>query len=157
MTTRFKAMIGVVLALGASTAGAQIQGDGERARQAGLPQSGSAYWSLLRRTKIGMDEARGRFTASHPAAVKALAGQTITMTGFMLPLDAGKQVRHFLLSKYTPVCAFCPPGEPNEVVEVTAGSPVPYRDKLVSVTGKFALADNGEQGLFFRLGGARVN
>ena len=145
------------VALMSLPAQAQYQAAGERARQAKLPQSASSYWAILRQTKIGMDEARGTFTASHPAVVKALQGQTITMTGFMLPLEAGKQIRHFLLSKYTPVCAFCPPGEPNEVVQVDADRATPYRDGMVSVTGKFALADNGEQGLFFRLGSAKLN
>ena len=88
-------------------ASAQLQEDGARSTQARLPQG-------LRQSKIGVNEARGLFTATHPPAVRALAGRTLTLPGFLMPLDAATKGTHFLLSKYTPVCAFCPPGEPNE-------------------------------------------
>ena len=73
-----------------------------------------------------------------------------------MPLDASTHGNHFLLSKYTPVCAFCPPGEPNEVVEVTTARPIAYTPKLVNVTGTFALENNGDNGLFFKMAGATV-
>lgn len=149
--------VGLLAALASVTAQAQIQESGERTRQSKLPQSPSSYWGILRQTKIGMDEKRGVFTAEHPAVVKALQGTNVTISGFIMPLENGKQMRHFLLSKYTPVCAFCPPGEPNEVVEVTLGKPIPFRQSLVNVTGKFAISNNGEQGLFFRLDDASAS
>lgn len=134
----------------------QIQGDGERAAQARLPQGQSAIWSTLRQTRIGMDEARGMFTAAHPASVRALAGKTISLPGFIMPLDAETRGTHFLLSKYTPVCAFCPPGEPNEVVEVHSARPIAFSPRLVTVTGTFALENKGENGLFFQMSKANV-
>lgn len=146
-----------MLALCAGPAFAQFQGDGERAAQAKLPQGKSAVWSTLRQTKIGVNEARGLFTAVHPAPVKALAGRTITLPGFVMPLDAETKGTHFLLSKYTPVCAFCPPGEPNEVVEVHSAKPIAFTQKLVTVTGTFGLEDKGENGLFFQMTGASVH
>lgn len=147
------------LALIASSAGpatAQIQDAGERAAQARLPQGRAALWSTLRTTKIGMNEARGIFTATHSPAVRALAGKTVTLPGFINPLDTATRGNHFLLSKYTPVCAFCPPGEPNEVVEVRTSRPIAYSQKLVSITGTFQLENNGDTGLFFRLDSASV-
>ena len=123
----------------------------ERAAQKALPQSDSALWGVLRRTRISEDVKRGLFSASFPADVTALDGQTVTLTGFMLPIDAKTRTKHFLLSKYTPVCFFCPPGEPNEVVEVVADKAQPVSDDLVSVTGKLSLIDNAEKGLFFRI------
>ena len=138
-------------------ASAQYQGEGERAAQATLPQGRSPLWATLRQTKIGEDDARGLFTAVHPPAVRALSGRIISLPGFLMPLDAATTGTHFLLSKYTPVCAFCPPGEPNEVVEVHSATPIAYSPKLVTVTGRFSLENNGEKGLFFQMNGASVH
>lgn len=148
--------LAIAVALAAVPALAQSQGEGERAAQAKLPQGRSPLWATLRQTRIGEDDARGLFTATHPPAVRALAGRTITLPGFLMPLDARTVGDHFLLSKYTPVCAFCPPGEPNEVVEVHSAHPIAFPQRLVSVTGRFALESNGEKGLFFRMNDAVV-
>ncbi|WP_375392547.1 DUF3299 domain-containing protein [uncultured Sphingomonas sp.] len=134
----------------------QVQGAGERTAQAALPQGRSPLWATLRTTRIAEDDARGIFTASHPPAVKALVGRMLTLPGFIMPLDAATHGDHFLLSKYTPVCAFCPPGEPNEVVEVRTARPIAFSSKLVNVTGTFGLENNGDNGLFFRMTGAQV-
>lgn len=132
------------------------QAVGERSAQASLPQSNAPIWTVLRKTKIGEDGAKGVFTAAFPPEVKALDKQTVTLSGFMLPLDAQEKSTHFLISKYTPVCFFCPPGEPNEVVEVTSKTGVPVSYKLLNVTGRMALQNNGEKGLFFRVDQAVV-
>ncbi|WDF70914.1 DUF3299 domain-containing protein [Novosphingobium sp. KACC 22771] len=140
----------------AQPAHAQFQESGERAAQAKLPQGQSPLWATLRQTKIGVDDVRGIFTARFPAPVKALSGKSISLSGFIMPLDAQSRGTHFMLSKYTPVCAFCPPGEPNEVVEVRTARPIAFIQKQVTVTGNFALENNGEKGLFFQLSGASV-
>lgn len=136
--------------------GAQSQGAGERQAQSHLPQGRSPLWATLRTTRIGMNEAQGIFTATHPPAVKALVGKSITLTGFIMPLDTATRGTHFLLSKYTPVCAFCPPGEPNEVVEVRTAKPIAFVEQLVNVTGIFGLQNKGDNGLFFQMSGASV-
>lgn len=152
-------MMRIMLALAlaaAAPAAAQFREDGEAARQAALPKSNSNIWATLRTTVVKVDDKAGMFTATHPPAVKALAGHPLTVTGFMLPLEPAAKVNHFLLSKYTPVCAFCPPGEPNEVVEVTTKVPVTVTTKLLSVTGTFGLQNNGDNGLFFKLSNASI-
>lgn len=123
----------------------------ERQAQQGLPQSKAPLWAVLRRTQIGEDDKRGTFTAAFPPEVRALNGRTVTLSGFMLPLDTDAKARHFLLSKYTPVCFFCPPGQPNEVVEVVAAAGVPVTDRMLNVTGRLTLTNEADKGLFFRL------
>lgn len=135
---------------------ASLQGDGERSAQAKLQQGRSPLWATLRTTRISEDDARGIFKADHPPAVKALVGRTLTLPGFIMPLDTAAKGTHFLLSKYTPVCAFCPPGEPNEVVEIRTATPIAYSARLVNVTGKFTLENKGDNGLFFQMTGAQV-
>lgn len=152
-----KGLIMLLLLLAAVPAAAQFREDGEAQRQAALPKSGSGVWAVLRTTVVKLDDKAGMFTATHSSAVKALAGKPLTVTGFMLPLDPTARVKHFLLSKYTPVCSFCPPGEPNEVVEVTTTATIPVTTKLLSVTGLFGLQNNGDNGLFFTLSGASIS
>jgi hypothetical protein len=123
----------------------------ERALQQALPQSGDPMWRLLHTSRIIEDQRTGYYSAVHPPAVRALAGKTVTISGFMLPIEQETQTRHFLVSRYTPVCFFCPPGDPNEVVEVRTVNPRPAGCDMVKVTGTFSIADNGEKGLFFRL------
>ena len=128
----------------------------EQAAQMGLPQSDASLWAVLRETKVSEDAKRGLYTASFPADVTALSGQTVSLTGFMLPIDSWTRSKHFLLSKYTPVCAFCPPGAPNEVVEVITPKSIPVTEAMIIVTGKFYLAHDSEKGLFFRIDGGAV-
>lgn len=148
----------VLAALGllGSAGQAQVQEPGERDAQARLPQGQSPLWARLRTTRISEDDARGIFTAQHPPAVRALVGKTLSLPGFIMPLESQTRGNHFLLSKYTPVCAFCPPGEPNEVVEVHTAQPIVYTNRLVTVTGRFGLENNGDNGLFFQMSGAQV-
>jgi len=151
-----KIVLGTAALLATMPCAVAQQGPGEREAQAHLPQARSPLWGILRMTRITVDDARGLFTASHPPAVRALVGKTLTFTGFIMPLNAAASGNHFLLSKYTPVCPFCPPGEPNEVVEVHTAQPIVYSDKMVNVTGKFGLENNGDNGLFFQLASASV-
>ena len=146
----------LALSLLASGALAASQPADERAAQKGLPKARDPFWTTLHTTQIKEDARRGMFIAVHSPQVKALAGQTLTVSGFMLPIEADVTTTHFLLSKYTPVCPFCPPGQPNEVVEVHTSRPVKAGYDLIKVSGRFTLQSNGEQGMFFRLDGASV-
>lgn len=128
----------------------------ERAAQENLPKSTDQTWVVLATTKIGEDLERGAFTASHPRAVRALAGKSMTITGYVMPLETTPTFTRFLLTRYTPVCQFCPPGMPNEVIEVQAATPIAPTQTLIRVSGRFSLHDNGEQGLFFRIENATV-
>jgi hypothetical protein len=74
----------------------------------------------------------------------------VTRSRFMLPMDAAQRSKHFLLARYTPVC-FCPPGEPNEVVEVFSRPGVKPTGGLITLSGRMTPTSNGEKGLFFRL------
>ncbi|WGM45884.1 hypothetical protein KOAAANKH_00749 [Brevundimonas sp. NIBR10] len=123
---------------------------GERIQQSGLPQSHDREWAVLRTTRIGIDK-DGYYTAAHSPQVRALAGTRLTISGFMVPLEATDTTRHFLISPYTPVCFFCPPGDPNEVIEVRTARPVRSGYSLLRISGRFGLANNADKGLFFTL------
>ncbi len=154
-------LLGLGLALaGPSAASASApltQPANERAEQKTLPTSRAPLWTMLRRAQVSQDDRRGVFAIAYPPEVKALNGRAVTVSGFMLPLDTSTSSTHFLLSRYTPVCFFCPPGQPNEVVEVTSARGVPITDRMLTVTGRMALENKGDKGLFFQIQQASVH
>jgi hypothetical protein len=129
----------------------------ERAAQQSLPQSRAPLWATLAHANVGEDNSRGVFTIAFPPEVETLNGRAVELTGFMLPLDRDERSRHFLLSRYTPVCLFCPPGAPNEVVEVNAVRGIPITDRLLKVSGRLVLTHNADNGLFFQVNQASVD
>ncbi len=127
----------------------------ERAAQESLPMAKDAIWDVLYTTKVKFDNATSSYSAVFPEPVKQLAGTVVTISGFMLPLESTEKFTHFLLSKRTPTCYFCPPGDPNEIVEVFATKPIEWSEDLVTYTGTFALTNDKEAGIFFKMSQAK--
>ena len=127
----------------------------ERAAQDALPKSQDPMWDVLTRTKIHVNEKAGLYSATYPPEVKAMVGKEMTISGFILPLESADKFKHFILSKRTPTCPFCPPGEPNEIIDVYMQSPIAWDEDSVKISGKFELMNNPELGMFFRLTGAK--
>jgi hypothetical protein len=128
----------------------------ELAAQKLLPQVRDELWAKLVKCKLDYDEAKGTYSIHVTPEVKALDGKTITVKGFVLPMDGSDRTSHFLISRNTPVCLYCPPGQPNEVVEVRSKRPMAWTNKIVAVTGKLSLINDGEQALFFRVENGEV-
>jgi hypothetical protein len=123
----------------------------ERAAQNRLPMSVNPIWQKFLACKVGYNNKTGLYSIALTSEVKALAGKVVTLNGFVLPLDGSDRTKHFLLTRRTPVCAFCPPGEPNEVVEIVSSKAIPWTEKMVTVSGPVALINNGEKGMFFKI------
>lgn len=128
----------------------------ERALQRNLPIAGGPHWDTFQTTRITLDPVTDTYRASHPAVVTALGGRTLTLRGYMVPLEAGDRTTHFLISPYTPVCYFHPPAEANEMVEVKLNRAIPGGYNLVEVTGVLRLSDKAEESLFFVLDDAEA-
>ncbi len=129
----------------------------ERAAQNKLPISKDNMWAVLGKTKVSLDEKEYTYSAKYSPEVKALNGTQMTIKGFMLPLETTEKFKHFILSKRTPTCPYCPPGEPNEIIEVFSTKPVKWSENIITVTGKFSLINNQNFGMFFKLDNAVVN
>lgn len=127
----------------------------ERQTQAALPRSADPLWSLLRQCKVSENQKTGTYSIVATPEVKALAGKTVRAKGFTLPLDGNDRTNHFLIGVNTPVCFYHPPGQPNEVIEVSSKSPIVWDEKMTIVEGTFSLINNGEMGVFFKLTNAR--
>ena len=96
-----------------------------------LPTSRTPLWDVPRRTRISEDDRRGLFAATFPPEMKTLDRRAVTLSGFKLPLDASQAWTLFLLSKYMPVCFFCPPRQLAQKVE-SAKAAAAYRLRLAS-------------------------
>jgi len=136
--------------------GALSQPKDERNAQNALPKSHDAMWVVLGKVKINLDKKNWKYSAVLTDEVKALAGKDITISGFILPLENAEKFKHFLISKRTPTCPFCPPGEPNEIVDVWLEKPISWNMDMLKVTGKFELINNQENGMFFKLNNAKI-
>jgi uncharacterized protein len=128
----------------------------ERKAQDALPQSHDDMWKMLRKCKVSLDYLQYKYSIEYTPEVKALEGKSITISGFMMPLKSAEKFDHFLLSKRTPTCFFCPPGEPNEIVEVFTTKPVTWAEGIVVATGTMGFTSNPELGLFFQMKQADV-
>ncbi|MEI6730630.1 MAG: DUF3299 domain-containing protein [Pseudomonadota bacterium] len=145
------ALFGIILLCGFSS-----QPLDERKMQDDLPMSKSETWQILGKTKIIVDAKQGYYSAKIPSSVKDLSGKEITISGFMMPLESKPKFKHFLLAKRTPTCAFCPPGEPNEIIDVWTKKEIAFNEDMINVKGTFELMNDREMGLFFKLKDAAI-
>lgn len=120
-----------------------------------IPADNHPLWKTLATTKevFKNEMVLPAFTKE----VQALDQTTITISGFMMPLEETEQQKHFLLSKYSPSCPFCMPGGPNEIIEVFCDKPVAFSFNPVTLTGQMELVkDANDWGIFYRLKKASV-
>lgn len=128
----------------------------ESALQKRLPQARDELWRKFVACRLSYNEQTGVYGIELTPEVKALNGKTVTISGFVMPLDGSDRTKHFLLSRNTPVCLYCPPGEPNEVVEVETQNALQWTNKMVAVTGRLRLVNDQERAVFFKMENARA-
>lgn len=116
-------------------------------------------WDLLGSTaanEVGEEE-NLRYVPEFPEAVSALDGTTVKIRGFVFPLDQAEKQSRFLLTAYPPSCPFCLPAGPSMMVEVLApDDPVEFVGDPVLMEGRFAVLQDDETGLFYRMTDARA-
>lgn len=127
----------------------------ERKAQDALPKSKDKVWDDLSHTKVKLDEKTGLFNMEYSDSVKALAGKSLSVTGFMMPLEGGEEQKHFLLCKRTPTCPFCMPGGPTEVIEINSDQPVKWVDDMVRIEGSLKLLPPNDNGMLYQLNTAK--
>ena len=115
-----------------------------------MMQSEDLLWKSFAECKLKTDKDFS-YSITYTPKVRALNGREITISGFMLPLEAKERSNHFLLERRAPTCAFCPPGAPNEVLEVFSALPMKWEENLVTLTGVLVLPKDGKGGVFFQM------
>jgi hypothetical protein len=84
-------------------------------------------------------------------AILALDKREVTLQGFMLPLDAGRKQKHFLLSANVPSCPFCLPGGAESIIEVLCAKPITFTNDPITITGRLSVLQNDPNGLWYRV------
>ena len=115
-----------------------------------LLKSDDFLWKAFLQCKLTADR-KISFDIAYTPEVRRMNGKEVTVSGFMVPLEAKEDFRHFLLSSRAPSCAFCPPGEPNELMEVFTAKPMKWQEEMVTLSGTLVLPDGGNKGVFFEL------
>ena len=121
-----------------------------------LAVSHSPIWSELSQCKVEYNADSLTFSIADTRNVIALSGTTITVSGFMLPLDGTTHTKHFLLMKRTPFGVPFAPNEPNEMIEIVLGRHIAWTNEMTTVSGKLSLIDNAHKGIFFKITNASV-
>jgi hypothetical protein len=116
-----------------------------------LPNSSHPLWDEFAKCRFVRDEVRNLTMVGYTLEVRRLNNKEITISGFMVPLETGKKIRHVLLNRINPTCAFCPPNKPSDVVEVFASEELSWDENLATFSGRLELVNDGRQRIFFLL------
>ncbi|MEM1055419.1 MAG: hypothetical protein AAGI52_07820 [Bacteroidota bacterium] len=107
-------------------------------------------WTALGETPLGLDGMTR--SGPFPDDVSALDNADLTVTGYMMPLDASSAPSRFLLVGVPLAdCAFCIPRGPAGAIEVLAPEGVPGTYEPITLRGRFHVLDADPNGLLFRL------
>lgn len=107
-------------------------------------------WKILLKVKYSFKDNKytPKFTPQH----QALDRKTVTISGYMYPLEETKEHQYFMLSYYPiKVCFFCGGAGPESIIEVNTRKPVKFTSKKISLTGKLRLNPDDPNRMFFIL------
>lgn len=83
---------------------------------------------------------------------KKLAGQEITIKGYIIPIEGYKSHKEFVFSAFPySMCFFCGGAGPETVMEVFASEAVKYTDDPVTLKGKLELNNDDINRLIYAL------
>ena len=115
-----------------------------------LPElKGVVSWKTLgqvEEVKIGH-----RLVHKFNTEITALDSKEVQLQGFMMPLEAGKKHKRFLLSANVPSCPFCLPGGPESLVEVLCRDAIIFKMEPIVISGKLSVLKDDPSGLWYRV------
>jgi len=106
-------------------------------------------WRVFSQVKLVRQ--KDRYVPRFSPEVAALDQKIVSVRGFMIPLEMGKQQTHFLVSSLPQTCPFCLPGGPEAMVEVKSKTPVKYGFEPLVLSGKLSVLKSDPTGIFYRL------
>lgn len=163
MNGKFLLIAGLLLGIcGSAPASAQFYPGGTVRRwgpngNGTLDHEDDARWGMFHDAKITADEAKGEYRADFSPSMAKMEGAHVSIMGYMLPIEATTHSAHFVITRRSSGCPFCPPNEPTEAIEVFALKPFDYTQGPIAVEGRLHLVRRSEQGLFYRLDQAKVS
>jgi hypothetical protein len=118
------------------------------------PLAGGLTWSDLTQAEVRfIDEA---VQVSFPDMIEQQAGETVNVSGFMMPLEAGLGQHHFLLTPSPSHCFFHIPGGPAGVIEIFSEQAIETSWAPIQLKGRLELLKNSDTGVIYRLQQAEV-
>ena len=127
-------------------------------RAAGFPTlqtvEGGIAWDELMQAQLEYKDMN--LVASFPENIRSRAGDTVKISGFMMPLEPDFKQKHFLLTSNPPSCFFHVPGGPAGSVEVLAAEGIEVSWDPVVIEGRFEPQETSELGVVYRLYDARL-
>ena len=107
-------------------------------------------WKLL--GQVEPVKVKDKLLPQFSDAVLALDQKTVKVQGFMLPLEAGAKISHFLLSAIPQSCPFhLHVGGAESLIEVRTTKAVAFTWDGVVFTGKLSVLKNDPEGVIYRL------
>ncbi len=89
--------------------------------------------------------------------VKELDGKTITIQGYIIPVEGYKSHKEFIFSAYPySSCFFCGAAGPETVMEVKSSEPVKYSVNPIKIKGILRLNDKDINKLMYGLTDAKI-
>jgi len=89
-----------------------------------------------------------------PEIVQKLDGRKVRLTGFMYPLQEGKEIQYFCLLRSTQTCCYGPRPQYNQYVFVEMEKPTTfYRLDPVACVGRFKVDPAPDEGFIYRMEG----
>lgn len=110
---------------------------------------GVVSWKVL--SQATTVKAKGKMVPKYTEDINALNNTDVKVQGFMMPLEAGQQQKHFLLTVTSSSCAYCLPAGPEGVVEIRSKTPVKFTYGPIILSGKLAVLPGDPMGLYYRL------
>ena len=124
---------------------------GQKLTYSGFP---SVVWPVLYSVEYeaGNDELGSFEKPLFNQKIKALAGKSIVLPGYIVPFESGLSAQEFMLTSLPlNACFFCGVGGPETVVQVRLRKAVRYSDKPVEVKGTLRLNDNDPDNMIYIL------
>ncbi len=85
-------------------------------------------------------------------AIKSMEGKTITVKGYIIPVEGYKSHKEFIFSAFPySMCFFCGGAGPETVMEVSAKEPVKYTTEQITLTGTLRLNSDDINRLMFKI------
>lgn len=85
-------------------------------------------------------------------AIKSMEGKTITVKGYIIPVEGYKSHKEFIFSAFPySMCFFCGGAGPETVMEVSAKEPVKYTTEQIILTGTLRLNSDDINRLMFKI------
>lgn len=107
-------------------------------------------WKLL--AQVEAVKMKDKLVPHFSDAVLALDQKNVKVQGFMLPLQTGAKISHFLLSAIPQSCPFhVHVGGAESLIEVKTTKPMAFTWDGVILTGKLSVLKNDPEGVIYRL------